>query len=675
MKRFATIIFSFLSFAVSLAWADGVGSWKYYPAYNGVSSIDSVSRKCVYVLSSGNLYSVNMEEGSIDTYTRLTGLTDSEISLMKWNRSVGALLLVYSNSNIDIMRSNGDVTNIPDIFMKATTLNKSVNSIFMTDEYAYLSMGFGIAKVNMRKGEISDSYNLNENIAQCYLSTTDIYAKTKEGKVLKASLKDNLLDHYSWKECSENTDAFFAQEKNNDGLIARLKNLYPNGPRYGLFGRICYHNGRLYTCENNGWDNNDKDCPQIYDIANDSWTVMHDDDNAIRGITGMEYCNFTAVEVDPTNDNHIMVGGKGGVYEFLAGKLINFYTDTNSPLTSAIRGNSEYVLPTALKTMPNGNTWIALSQAIDGVALLSLSKDEKWEKKSFDKWFFANASWGKAKDMIVDSRGILWWGNDHWNNPSLSGYDPATGTAYCYNTFYNEDNTKVEVGAVRTVCEDREGNLWIGTNVGPLMLEKDKVKSGGDVTWQQVKVPRNDGTNYADYLLAGVDITSIIVDGANRKWFASNGNGIYLIDSDNITQIHNFTSMNSMLLSDAVLTLELDPSHGDLYIGTTKGLCSYRTDATQPVNEMDEDSVYAYPNPVTPDYSGPITITGLSFDADVKITTSNGHLVAKGRSNGGSFTWYGKDMSGKNVASGVYMVLVSDRDGNKGVVTKIAVVR
>jgi flagellar hook assembly protein FlgD len=89
---------------------------------------------------------------------------------------------------------------------------------------------------------------------------------------------------------------------------------------------------------------------------------------------------------------------------------------------------------------------------------------------------------------------------------------------------------------------------------------------------------------------------------------------------------------------------------------------------------MTDDNVYAYPNPVTPDYTGQITIVGLSYNADVKITASNGALIAEGRSNGGMFTWNGCDKKGKRVASGIYMVITATSDGKKGVVCKIAII-
>ena len=137
-----------------------------------------------------------------------------------------------------------------------------------------------------------------------------------------------------------------------------------------------------------------------------------------------------------------------------------------------------------------------------------------------------------------------------------------------------------------------------------------------------MKIPRNDGTNFADYLLGGVSISAIAIDEGNRKWFGTSSNGVYLISDDNM-----------------------------------------------------EDNVWAYPNPVKPDYTGLITITGLSFQADVKIVTSNGVLVNQGKSNGGSYTWDGRNRKGEKVASGIYMVETATNEGNQGTVCKIAIIR
>lgn len=196
----------------------------------------------------------------------------------------------------------------------------------------------------------------------------------------------------------------------------------------------------------------------------------------------------------------------------------------------------------------------------------------------------------------------------------------------------------------------------------------------GSETFTQVKVPRNDGTNYADYLLDGISISAIAIDGGGRKWFGTDGSGVFLISADNMTQLQHFTTDNSPLLSNTIESIAVDGTSGEVFFGTDKGLCSYMSDASQASDKMDKDNVYAYPNPVRPDYTGLITVTGLTLDADVKIVTVNGTLVAEGRSNGGLFTWDGCDKSGRRVASGVYMVQTATSDGKKGTVCKIAIV-
>ena len=206
------------------------------------------------------------------------------------------------------------------------------------------------------------------------------------------------------------------------------------------------------------------------------------------------------------------------------------------------------------------------------------------------------------------------------------------------------------------------------------MIQKQEVGQGS-VTFQQVKVPRNDGTDYADYLLSGVSISSIAIDGGNRKWFGTNGAGAFLISADNLEQIHNFTTDNSKLITNQITSIVINQKSGEVFFLSDDGLCSYMSNAIEPAEEMTKDNVWAYPNPVTPDYTGLITVTGLSYDADVKITASNGALIAEGRSNGGMFTWDGCDKNGRRVISGIYYVISATSEGRSGTCCKIAIIR
>jgi len=278
---------------------------------------------------------------------------------------------------------------------------------------------------------------------------------------------------------------------------------------------------------------------------------------------------------------------------------------------------------------------------------------------------------------MIDSRGLFWFCNDRFIEASLLCYQPTTDEAVAYTNFVNQDGLKIEnVYGVTCVAEDLEGNIWVGTDKGLLMIEKDDIgKSPDDMVFTQVKVPRNDGTDYADYLLSGIHITCITIDNDGNKWIGTNGLGVYTISRDNLTEINHFTTENSKLISNIIGSIAIDENNGEVFIGTDEGLCSYMSGITKPIHEMTEDNVYAYPNPVTSDYTGLITITGLTYNADVKILTSSGKLVAEGKSNGRFFKWDGRDKDGNKVASGVYMVATATSDGNKGVVCKIAIVR
>jgi len=139
--------------------------------------------------------------------------------------------------------------------------------------------------------------------------------------------------------------------------------------------------------------------------------------------------------------------------------------------------------------------------------------------------------------------------------------------------------------------------------------------------------------------------------------------------------IHHFTTENSPLLSNSIESIAINPNTGEVFIGTSKGLVSYQSDAIEPKSSFKKEDVYAFPNPVKPDYTGVVTVTGLVQDTDVKITNVSGKLIYAGTSVGGQFTWDGKNQQGRRVPSGVYFVLAADADGKEGIATKILFIK
>ena len=458
-----------------------------------------------------------------------------------------------------------------------------------------------------------------------------------------------------------------------DTFIPQLTDINPDGPKYNYFGAMLYANNTLYTC-GGGYDSfAELFRPAIVQtFADDEWTVYQDD---MGETVGNSMQDITCIDFDPKDKNHVFAGGRAGIYEYLNGRFVRHYNPNNSSLMYSTPDNSpNYILTLGIKFDKQGNLW-CLNSLAENASLLELKTYGTWESHHHKTFMDDNGrSLANMKCLILDSRGFFWFVNNHWSLPSFYCYDPASDAINHYDTFVNEDGSTINPNGVKCIAEDKDGNMWIGTNVGPLMLPSNDISKGSNAVLQQIKVPRNDGTNFADYLLSGVEITCITIDGGNRKWFGTNGNGAYLISSDNMTQVHHFLSSNSMLLSDNVESIAINDQTGEVFFGTDNGLCSYMSDATATNEDMNKDNVYAYPNPVKPGYMGLITITGLSMNADVKIVTANGAVVAEGVSNGGSFTWNGCDKNGKRVASGVYMVLTATSEGKKGTVCKIAIV-
>lgn len=666
MSKKILILLSFLLLQVTSYRAiAAIGDWKAYMAYSEVQEIEQAGN-LIFVQASNNLYVYNQNDQSIQTFSKMDYLSDCGIQHIAYNKAAKRLLIFYNNANMDLMNiSNYDVQNLSDYYSASTTGEKTVNDIYMYGKYAYMSNGFGIIKVNVADGEISDTYNLGFKVNWCEIKDSHIYAYSQTNGQYRALLTSNLLDKNNWSKVG----GYVAKKQEDKSALKQIiSTLQPGGPKYNNFYGMRFVNNLLYTCGGLWGHLIDAGRPGTIQVLDkDNWTIY---DDSIAAKTGIKYVDVNSVDVDPLDPNHVFAGAKSGLYEFQNGKFIKHYNSENSLITSFNNTSKNYQLITSVKFDTDGNLWMLNSQSPSNQSLIEYTKDGKWVSHHKPELY----NLGSLECLMQDSRGLLWFVNNYHDLPSIYCYQASTDQLNIYSSFVNEDGTTLTPNYVRYVTEDKNHDMWIGTNIGPLLLYKKDITSDTPI-FTQVKVPRNDGTNYADYLLSGVDISCIAIDGSNRKWFGTNGNGIYVISNDCLTQIYHFTTNNSNLLSNNIEAIAINEQTGEVFAGTDKGLCSYMSDASSPNNEMTKDNVWAYPNPVKPDYTGLITITGLSFDADIKIVTTNGILVNQGRSNGGTYTWNGKDLKGQKVVSGIYMVETATSDGSKGTVCKIAIVK
>ena len=678
MKKILTA----LLLLVSMCAVAQTDSWRAYMSYSEPQQIVKGDNQ-LYVCASDNLYKYSLTDQSITTYDKIRQLSDTNIERIAWNPTVKKLIIVYKNKNIDLLFDNDEVFNISSYMNRTMTQDKTINALCIYKHYAYLCTAFGLVKINMNRNEVSESYLLNRNIVAMGVADDVIYIKDKQGTLLSAKANGNLIDPNSWTTVATAPEGIFDQDNSAwNQYYDTVKALQPGGPRYNTFFFMKYLNNCLTTV-GGGWKDGGEfarpACVQLLAPDDETWTIIGKDD--VEPYSATNFTDATCLAYDPKDATHFFLATCGsGLYEFRNNKMVKNYTQGNSPLQSALPATHpacvNYVRVDALTFDNDGMLWMSCSAEAankDNILRLNPATGE-WKEYNDAILKYNNNILYILRKSIRDNKGNIWIVNDHHLHPCLIRINPETETFTRFDNFVNQDGTKYEVHYVRCVEQDLDGNIWIGTDIG-LFMYNEAQQADETLGFTQVKVPRNDGTDLADYLLTNTDITCITIDGANRKWIGTNSSGVYLISADNYTQLHNFTTENSPLLSNTIESIAVNPNTGETFFGTDMGLCSYMSDASAAIDEMKSDDVYAFPNPVPPGYNGLITVRGLSMNADVKILTISGKLVAEGHSNGGTFTWNGCDQSGRRVASGVYMIATATKDGKKGVVAKVAVVQ
>lgn len=691
MRKYILTLFIYIS-TVFYAFGLAVGTWQVYPSYANLTEISPAGDVC-FALASGSLFAYNNTTAETTVFNKTTGLAGIDISHIAWSQQAKRLVVAYGDGNIDLVSASGDITNVPGLYLSETVNDKTVSHIYIDRQFAYMSIGVGVMKLDAKKGVIADTYQLGFAVDHSYVKDGYLYAVSKTQGTWRGLLTDNLLDKNRWQRvggyAALTDDRLNVRDastglwwtRNDAGLLAcytlatdgtrtyKTEGVLPEGPASNHFYRLYMHGGKLYSVGGFWAQERDGSYPgEVHVWDGSQWSEF---EQPTSQMIGHDYIDLLCMDFDPKKEGHVMMGAKGGVYEFQDGKFIKHYGRQNSVLESGVNSDN-YTIVSTLKYTDNGDLWV-LNSMVDNPIWKIEHGSGNWVNYPHPEMSTP------AKYNLVSllqsryNKNIMWFANNYYMENRLYAYDFVNDKLVGHGpNFTNEDGTVITPVMVYALAEDLDGNVWIASSNGPFYISSADAIAGNDAFIQH-KVPRNDGTNLADYLLSDVKTRCIAVDGANRKWMGTE-NGVFLISSDCNTLLQHFTTENSPLPSNTVYDICIDNNSNIVYFATERGLCSYASDATQPSEEMTKDNVYAYPNPVTPEYTGKITIVGLSFNADVKIVTSNGALVNQGRSTGGSYQWDVRDLKGKRVASGVYMVQAATETGDKGVVCRIAVV-
>lgn len=458
------------------------------------------------------------------------------------------------------------------------------------------------------------------------------------------------------------------------GLTLHLPSSIPHVP----LKEVAFRDDELYVASGGYWIDRFQNACVIPYLKNGQWKQ-----HTAYTMQTSKWTNFvydvTSIAFHPSQANTFYFSSWGeGLFEVTNGIITRQFNEsnTNGALTSAIPGNDHYVRVDGLQFDDLGNLWML--NAMSGIKVLD--KNQQWHQLTYPPLQncpgLRHLLLGSKLNWCVDARympGVFVFSH----NGTIDDMSDDKYRFFGAGQFVDKDGNALSPNYVYDIDEGTDGAVWVATDIGPIVFTATNKVFDRNYRCTRIKIPRNDGTGLADYLLDGVSVLTVAIDAGNRKWLGTSDNGVYLLSPDGKETLLHFTTENSPLSSNEVLDIAIQELTGEVFFSTPDGLFSYRSDALQAEEIASNQTVYAFPNPVRPEYGGLITIAGLEADSKVWITDASANVVFEGISNGGSLSWNGRNASGQMVSGGVYFVLVSNADSNqhRSVATKILIVR
>lgn len=363
------------------------------------------------------------------------------------------------------------------------------------------------------------------------------------------------------------------------------------------------------------------------------------------------------------NTNEVFLGTHGfGLIHLRNNRLVNIYRDTNSILYTTPAPNS-YTQTDGVAFDSEGNLWITNYDTDKGLKVRTPS----------GAWNQYTLPTDRATKMVVDKSNQKWIINRSLSSGIIVFKEtegPLSSAREIMELQTGTGRGSLPSNEVNALVVDNDGEVWVGTAEGLAVF----YNPGGifeNPEYAEAKRFIIDDGKDVGYLLGSEVINDIQIDGANRKWVATN-TGVWLIAADGSEVVRHFTTQNSPLLSNEVSCVGILPATGEVFFGTNKGIVSYRGDATA-ANDK-HGKVTIFPNPVRPTYKGPITINGLPDNATVKITDVSGRVVYEMLSNGGTAVWDGNNFSGQRAQSGIYLFITANEEDEDPRVTKLLLI-
>lgn len=743
----------------------------------------------IYALTDGKLFLYNYSDESLDEYIKESGNTN--ITHIAYNSNQECLFITRSDANIDLLYDNLSYKNIPDLKnYTAQNIDKTINSIYIEEDLAYLATNFGFTIIDVKNTIIKESGIFNIPFYSICSNDNFLYASTANG-IYTVDKNLNIMDFSNWKQfpvsnfyngkeykfedneirnitffkdklyfsipaktepakpaafyimenaanvelleisgeyltflktdnnhlitiapgrCRdyedlsqyitiniENTQAlipngnkqeeyWLASSGNNLSLIKNIDSgieftkqyIRPQGPASNFPFSQTFANNQLIVTGGGFYSNRYNYPASISIFKNSKWNNASQ--NTIYKESGIYAQDFVYAISDPLNPSRIFASSWGeGLYEFENNRFMKLYDNTNSTIRELVTEDDyRTTRVSGMAFDKNNNLWLLNSMVKDVVNVYR--KDGEWTSlyypeisyymKTNPKNIFIDKYSNKWITTIIEEDYIFIFNE----NGTISDTSDDRYKFINKDEFVDQNNNRLSVSNINSITQDNNGTIWIGTDKGPFKIyNSSDIFNKSSIPFNKIYIDSGTGSGSVTGLLEDVTINAIAIDGANRKWIATQSNGVYLLNSNDSEILEHFTTESSPLPSDNIISLCIEPNNGVIYLGSDRGLMSYSTGVTSGADNF--SNVYVYPNPVRPEYTGVITIKGLKSNSRIKITDVKGNLIIEGTSLGGQYQWNGLNHKGRQVDTGVYLVFGSSENGSEGVVTKIMIVK
>lgn len=613
MKKY---ILGLLLMLMTLPMVGMESSWQTHFAYNSVEVIANCPQE-IYALANGAIFSVNKTTEAMTLYNNKSGLHGTSVCFLMYDEEREQLLIMYSDGKMDI-QYNGTMHYISDLYNKRMTSSKKCNNITIHNKFAYLSMDFGIIVFDLEKHEFKETYYIGEEASEVKVTDVmfygdSIYAQTKN-KNYSACIHDNVVDFHFWKVCTALPRPFdtkkgkeYTMQDGDVWKVAGEKGVYhafatgeeayylPDGPQVNTPYNMTFDRGRLYVVPGGRWASQNDAAGHIMIYENGEW--LNITSKQIQGITGKKALDFMNVIVDPEDHEHFFVTSYGtGLYEFKKDVLINHYTPSNSILGSAAPNNPDRYTRTSYAAYDNdGMLWMLVAGDVDTtiVAFLPNGTQRGINLFSNNSRFIIHTPGG----LIVDKNNP----NRKWflscrSIPAVamiddggSPFDQSDDKFKIQTEFFDQDGNIVVPEFYYGMCQAPNGDIWIGSSAGPIIIPHttDFLQS---TQCQRLRIPMADG----NYLLEKERVNTFAFDNNNKIWIGTAQSGIYVLNEEATEIVAHYTSENTVMPSNTVISLAFDDYTNCMYIGTGGGLVSYKLSADTALNSgiIDEDISY-----------------------------------------------------------------------------------